>query len=224
MEKIDDSVSLSEQAYFLLKKAIISGSLEPEKELPEERLAIDLGLSRTPLREAMQRLAMEGLITLNKRKPATVATFTKDESLEFMELRRLLEVYNLEKVVLSENLFFISDLENNLIEQRQAISTEDFQEFIDVDRKFHLILASQSDNNKIKQLIQQVNTGVNRAFLVLTDTGKMGVMDAYNEHTRVVEAIKKKDVDLAKKEMEVHLNNVEERFLISYNKTKIGGC
>lgn len=218
MEKVKTTVSLAEQAYSLLKKAIISGKLAPEKELPEEKLAADLGVSRTPLREAIQRLAMEGLIILNKGKPATVATFTEEDSLEFMELRRVLEIYNIRKVVFVENPIFINELEKNLHKQMEAITNNDFQKFIDYDRKFHLILASQNENEKIKQLIHQMNTGVNRAFLVLSNTVHVSAIEAYNEHERIVIAIKNKDIKLAEKEMTEHLNSVEKRFLVYFKE------
>ena len=213
MEKVIVRASLAEQAYSLLKKAIISGKLAPKTELTEEKLASDLGVSRTPLREAIRKLAMEGLINLNKGKPATVATFTKEDSLEFMELRRVLEVYNIEKIIFNNDAFFISKLEDNLQEQMKAISNDDFQEFIDYDRKFHLILASQNENGKIKQLIHQMNTGINRAFLVLSNTVHMSAIEAYEEHERITAAIKNQDLELATKEMTEHLNNVKKRFL-----------
>lgn len=212
------AVSLADQAYSLLKKAIISGKLAPEKELPEEKLAADLGVSRTPLREAIRRLAMEGLVVLNKGKPATVATFTKEDSLEFMELRRVLEIHNIKKVVFIENPSFINELEENLQKQLKAITSDDFHKFIDYDRRFHLILASQNENNKIRKLIHQMNTGVNRAFLVLSNTVHVSAIEAYEEHDRIVKAIKSKDMLLAVEEMTEHLINVEARFSVYFKR------
>lgn len=208
--------TLAEQAYTLLKKAIISGKLAPETELTEEKLASDLGVSRTPLREAIQKLAMEGLVDLNKGKPATVATFSKEESLAYMELRCVLEVYNIEQIIFNNDMLFVRELEENLQEQMKAIANDDFQEFIDYDRKFHLILSSQNQNEKIKQLIHQMNTGVNRAFLVLSNTVHMSAIEAYDEHKRIIEAIKEKNIELAKQEMTDHLKKVEERFLVYF--------
>ena len=218
MEKVTVAVSLADQAYSLLKKAIISGKLAPEKELPEEKLAADLGVSRTPLREAIRRLAMEGLVVLNKGKPATVATFTKEDSLEFMELRRVLEIHNIKKVVFIENPSFINELEENLQKQLKAITSDDFHKFIDYDRRFHLILASQNENNKIRKLIHQMNTGVNRAFLVLSNTVHVSAIEAYEEHDRIVKAIKSKDMLLAVEEMTEHLINVEARFSVYFKR------
>ena len=218
MEKVKTALPLAEQAYYLIKKAIISGKLASEKELPEENLAKDLGVSRTPLREAIRRLAMEGLVVLNKGKPATVATFTKEDSLEFMELRRVLEIYNIKKVAFVDDPVFIHELEENLKKQMEAITNDNFQEFIDHDREFHLILASQNENSKIREMIHQMNTGVNRAFIMLSNTVHMSAKSAYEEHRRIVDAIKQRDMELATKEMTEHLKNIEERFLFYYKK------
>ncbi|MCG7334898.1 GntR family transcriptional regulator [Sporosarcina sp. ACRSM] len=218
MEKVIKPTSLAEQAYSLLKQSIISGKLAPKTELTEERLANDLGVSRTPLREAIRKLAMEGLIDLNKGKPATVATFTKEDSLDYLELRRVLEIYNIENIVLNDDGQLIKELENNLKEQMKAISSNDFQDFMNYDREFHLILASQNKNRKIKQLIHQMNTGINRAFLILSNTVEMSAIEAYHEHLRIIEAIKSKDLELSKREMMMHLKKVEDRFLIYFKR------
>lgn len=221
MEKIVNSFSLAEQAYNLLKKAIISGELAPLTELKEEKIATDLGISRTPLREAIQKLAMEELVVLKKGKPATVATFTNEESVEIMELRQLLEIPNLVKVIANCDKTGIDSLEDNLKQQMKAITNDDYHQFIDYDREFHLILASYNENKKVRSLIHQVNTEVNRAFLLLSNTLGMSAYEAYKEHVRIVEDIKRKDINAAKKAMLIHLQNVRNRFQAYYKEEDI---
>ena len=221
MEKIVNSFSLAEQAYNLLKKAIISGELAPLTELKEEKIATDLGISRTPLREAIQKLAMEELVVLKKGKPATVATFTNEESVEIMELRQLLEIPNLVKVIANCDETGIDSLEDNLKQQMKAITNDDYHQFIDYDREFHLILASYNENKKVRSLIHQVNTEVNRAFLLLSNTLGMSAYEAYKEHVHIVEDIKRKDIDAAKKAMLIHLQNVRNRFQAYYKEEDI---
>lgn len=212
---------MAEQAYNLLKKAIISGELAPLTELKEEKIATDLGISRTPLREAIQKLAMEELVVLKKGKPATVATFTNEESVEIMELRQLLEIPNLVKVIANCDKTGIDSLEDNLKQQMKAITNDDYHQFIDYDREFHLILASYNENKKVRSLIHQVNTEVNRAFLLLSNTLGMSAYEAYKEHVHIVEDIKRKDIDAAKKAMLIHLQNVRNRFQAYYKEEDI---
>lgn len=213
MRKIHQNISLADQAYNLLKKAIISAELAPEEELPEEKLASDLGISRTPLREALKRLAVEGLIVLQKGRPATVANFTVEESLEYMELRRVLEIYNIEGIAAELEGTLIQELKENLALQLEAVTKNDFHDFIELDREFHLILTSRSRNRKIKEMIHHMNTGINRAFLVLSNTLPMSAREAYEEHIKITEALEKKNVALAKEKMVEHMQNVENRFL-----------
>jgi DNA-binding GntR family transcriptional regulator len=218
MKKIVQNESLSEKAFSLLKKAIISGELLPNEVLPEEKLAKDLGISRTPIREALMQLDMEGLIVMQKGRPARVATFSIEESLQFIELRRVLEIYNIEKIASTADEKLISELKDNVNQQLKAVANDDFQEFIELDREFHLILASKNDNKKIVEMIHQMNNGVNRAFLILSNTVHESAKDACEEHLKLIKALESRDVALARDYMIEHMNNVEKRFILYYSK------
>lgn len=218
MRKIVQNESLAEQAYNLIKKEIITGRLGDNEPLPEEKLAKELGISRTPLREALRKLAMEGLVVPQKGKPARVATFTREDSLEYMEIRSILEIDNIVKIISSIDEPFIDQLKENVEKQLQAVGKDDFQTFIELDREFHLLLASKNNNKKYREMIHQMNTGVNRAFLILSNTIPTSAKEACQEHIEIIEALESKDVQLAKKKMIVHLTNVEKRFLNYFNK------
>jgi DNA-binding GntR family transcriptional regulator len=218
MKKIVQNESLSEKAFNLLKKAIISGELLPDEVLPEEKLAKDLGISRTPIREALMQLAMEGLIVMQKGRPARVATFTIEESLHFIELRRVLEIYNIEKIATIADEKLISELKDNVDRQMKAVASNDYQDFLELDREFHLILASKNDNKKMGEMIHQMNNGVNRAFLTLSNTIHFSAKDACEEHLKLIMALESNDVALSREHMIEHMNNVERRFVQYYSK------
>ncbi|PAV28402.1 GntR family transcriptional regulator [Virgibacillus profundi] len=220
MKKIIQNESLAAQAYNLLKKSIISGEFSSNEELPEEKLAKYLGISRTPIREALMQLSMEGLLVLQKGRPARVATFSVEESLHFIELRRVLEIYNIEKVTLKVEEKLISELKENINQQLKAISKNDYQNFIEFDREFHLILASENENKKIGEMIHQMNNGVNRAFLILSNTLISSAQEAYEEHLRLIKALENKDVTLARESMIEHMDNVEKRFIKNFSKVE----
>lgn len=218
MEKIPKFHSLADQAYEMIRKAIISGELAPKADLPEEKISSDLGISRTPLREALRKLANEGLVEIHKGRPATVATFTKEDSLHNMELRKVLETYNIEKIAMIVDYKLIAELKENIVHQLDSVSSNDFLEFIDLDREFHLLLAGKSQNPKLRAIIEQVNTEVNRAFLLLSNVLLITAKEAVSEHSLIVEALEKEDSQLARVEMEKHMANIERRFLIDYYK------
>ena len=98
MRKIKKPDSLADQAYDLIRKDILTGTLAPNEELREGKFALELGISRTPLREAIRRLATDGLVVLQSGKPAIVSSFTKEDALHHMEVRKLLETYNIEQI------------------------------------------------------------------------------------------------------------------------------
>ena len=218
MKKIVQNESLAVKAYNLLKNAIISGKLLPDEALPEEKLAKELGISRTPIREALMQLAMEGLVILQKGYPSKVATFTMEESLQFIELRRVLEIYNIERIVSTADEKLICELKENANRQMKAVSNDDFQDFIELDREFHLILASRNNNKKIVELIHQMNNGVNRAFLILSNTLHSSAKEACEEHLMLIKALESKDVTLARDCMIEHMKNVEKRFVTYFSK------
>ena len=218
MKKITKTLSLADQAYEMIRKAIISGKLAPEEDLPEEKIATDLGISRTPLREALRKLAIEGLVELHKGRPAMVATFSKEDALHQMELRKVLETYNIERIAKTFDPRLLRNLKKNIDYQLEAVEVDDFHDFIDLDREFHLLLAGKSHNPKLSEIIENVNTGVNRAFLVLSNTLPISAKEAVGEHKSIVEALEMQDSQIAKGEMEKHMANIERRFLVYFQK------
>ncbi len=218
MRKIKKPESLADQAYNLIRKDILTGTLAPNEELREEKFAMELGISRTPLREAIRRLATDGLVVLQTGKPAIVSSFTKEDALHQMEVRKLLETYNIEQVASFVTPIFINTLKNNLKLQKRAADKNDFHEFIDLDREFHLILANQNPNKKLREMIHTINTGVNRAFLILANTYPISAMEASGEHENIVDALEEKDEVAAIKAMLEHMDNIERRFLHYYKR------
>jgi DNA-binding GntR family transcriptional regulator len=211
LQRIIKKETLAEQAFNLIKKDIISGKLAPDEELPEKKLAEELGISRTPIREALKRLAAEGLIMISDAKMATVASFTEEDALQFLEIRELLEVYNLEIIADTFQDRLLEELKENLESQWQAIKEDCYEEFIELDREFHLLLAKENPNPKLRDMIHTSNTGVNRAFLVLSNTLRLSAKEAYEEHNRIFTALQSKHVETAKKEMSAHMKNIERR-------------
>jgi DNA-binding GntR family transcriptional regulator len=218
LRKIKKPESLADQAYNLIRKDILTGTLAPNEELREEKFAMELGISRTPLREAIRRLATDGLVVLQTGKPAIVSSFTKEDALHQMEVRKLLETYNIEQVAHLVTPKFIKTLNDNLKLQKRAADKNDFHEFIDLDREFHLLLANQNPNTKLREMIHTINTGVNRAFLILANTYPISAMEASGEHEDIVTALEIKDEPAATKAMLEHMDNIERRFLHYYKK------
>ena len=215
--------TLADQAYDALKEAITKGELKEKETLPEERIAKMLGISRTPLRDALNRLSAEGLIVQETGKPAVVAGFNELNAIETLEVRGLLEVNNIEKIIFKVDQSFINSLRSNVELQLEAIENNKYDQFIELDRKFHLALASKNPNSLYKDLVLKLNTNVNRSFLILSNSLPKSAKDAYSEHLDIIDALEKRDVTLAKNKMIIHMNNVEKRILKFYAEQKTDG-
>lgn len=129
MKTIKNS-TLADQAYESLKEAITKGELKENETLPEERIAKKLGISRTPLRDALNRLSVEGLVIQETGKPAVVAGFNELTALETLEVRGLLEVNNIEKIIFKVDKEFIKNLKENVELQLEAIENNKYDKFI----------------------------------------------------------------------------------------------
>ncbi|MBM7587735.1 DNA-binding GntR family transcriptional regulator [Bacillus pakistanensis] len=211
LEKLKQKETLAQQAYRAIKKAIIQGEFIPNDTLPEEKLAEDLGISRTPLREALNQLAFEGLIELEKGKKARVAPFTEENFHQFIELRLLLEPLNLERLILPLPSSFLHELQHSLETQQSAIHTRDFNLFIEEDTRFHLLLAQQGSNKKLADFINQLNSSLNRRFLILSGTLESSAQEAYLEHQRIYQHLKALNFTKACDEMSNHIEHIEKR-------------
>ncbi len=213
MEKIVKQATLADQAYEYIKKMIITGKLKPGQELPEEKLALELGISRTPLREALKRLAVDALIELRKPRPAIVAAFTFQDVKEIMELRRLLEIYGLENLSKADQQPVMQEMKKNIKRQFHAVKAQNVVGFMDLDQEFHSFLYQNHANNRLKAMIKGINSGGSRAFLLLSDTAADSAEKAYGEHLSIIQAIEERDIDKAKQQLAIHLDNIENRLL-----------
>ena len=213
MEKIVKQATLADQAYEYIKKMIITGKLKPGQELPEEKLALELGISRTPLREALKRLAVDALVEMRKTKPAVVAAFTFQDVKEIMELRRILEIHGLENLSKADQQPVMHEMKKNIKRQFQAVETQSVVKFMDLDQEFHSILYHNHANNRLKEMIKGINSGGSRAFLLLSDTAADSAKKAYGEHLSIVQAIEEGNLEKAKQQLAIHLDNIENRLL-----------
>src|SRR5699024_6560585 len=152
---------------------------------------------RTPLRDALNRLAAEGLVVQKQGAPSEVAGFSKERSLEYTELRKLLEVYNIEKIIGSVTEDVINELEKNLEDQLLSIKPLSYNDFTEQHHHFPLLSASVNQISHLRKLIHRMNTVVNRAFILLPNTVVRSAEEAHDVLLEIFELIKEKDTDTA---------------------------
>jgi DNA-binding GntR family transcriptional regulator len=191
-----DSRTLWEQVRDRLREEILSGELAPGAVLSEVSLARSLGVSRGPIREALGRLASEGLVTITPRRGAIVTELTRDEFIDAYQVREALETLAIRLAVprLSEpDLGRLRELHQQMIEHARR---DEVNAFFDANAAFHRFLVTASGNGKLDEMYR----------LLLDQTGRYlarslalrGSLDkSISEHSAILEAVEAGDAERA---------------------------
>ena len=153
---MNEYLPLRDVVFNTLRQAILRGELKPGERLMEIQLANKLGVSRTPIREAIRKLELEGLVLMIPRKGAEVAEITEKSLRDVLEVRRALEELAVqlacEKITKEE----IRELERVAKEFQQVVKSRDITEIAEVDVCFHDIIYTATDNQKLIQLLNNL--------------------------------------------------------------------
>jgi DNA-binding GntR family transcriptional regulator len=197
--------NLDQKAYEILKNMIIERRILPGEKIPQEKLAQELGISRTPLVSALKFLEHEKLVESKPRKGFFVRLFTNHEMISILELREVLEglaarraASNItERQIEKLKTFFKQFAENNDITDIKAYAME--------DRRFHNFITEIGAKEFLKSILQTYNI-ISASYLFLSSEGLVRLPnDTINEHREVIDAISQRDADKAEKLMRLHL-------------------
>ncbi|MFL6711295.1 MAG: GntR family transcriptional regulator [Massilia sp.] len=204
---MDDTVSAARRVYLALRQRIVEMSMLPGARIVERDLAEELGISRTPVHEAVQRLAEEGLVEVVPRSGTFVARIPLEGLDEAMMVRNALESAIIEKAAARATPEGVATLRAILQMQAAAIAASDFRAFHHSDELFHATLAELSGYPGVWPIILQAKTQVDRyRQLTLPLQGRMG--GVLEEHNAVVDAIAAGDPVKAVQAMREHLDHV----------------
>ncbi len=212
LPKVKENKSLVEKAYDVIKKAIICMDVEPGQALPEEWLVEQLGISRTPIRSALNKLAHEELVDIYPGRGTFVARVTYDNMVNTLEVREVLEI--LAARLASRNR---SDTKNRkklkeaLKMQESILKTDlDIQLYLEYDNQFHNTISKLADNEVLEKQIGELKDKFNR-FVILSKSlqEKKRAVEVIREHKMILEAILKGDTENAVAAMAKHIRNVK---------------
>ena len=194
--KINEYLPLRDIVFQTLRNAIIIGELQPGERLMETQLAEKLGVSRTPIREAIRKLELEGLVIMVPRKGAQVAQFTEKDIQDVLEVRAALESLAAKLACKRMDDRSFLKLQLAIAEYSYAAKNKDLEMMIEKDVEFHDIICNATQNDKLIQLFNNLKEQVNRYRITyLKNVEDSETVEA--EHLAILEALKNKDEDVA---------------------------
>lgn len=201
--KLDSYKPLREIVLEALREAIVNGVLIPGERLMEIQLAEEMGVSRTPVREAIRKLELEGFVVMIPRKGAYVAGVSFKDVKDVFEIRAALEGLAAglaaEKVTQEE----IEQMERALHYEREPDSLE---EMVQSDTDFHALLYKASRNERLINILANLREQIQR-FRTTSLAVPGRVKNAIQEHRAMVDAIARHDVEDAQSLASTHIEN-----------------
>lgn len=202
---------LREQVYDTLRERIASGELPADSKFYEIALAKELGVSRTPVREALALLARDGLL-VQMARGFRFPRFTPREIMEIIEIRLLLEPYAIERMVAGGPRKAMQELGRRVRRDLFAVGHETAQAYADAHRKIRTDIYGHVGNRQLAEAIVRYEDSVNYIRIrTLDDAGLRRI--SYEGMLKLADAIEACDADAARAAMEQQLLNARQAFL-----------
>ena len=213
---------LREIVYEELKRQILKGEIAPGHRMMEVELADDMGVSRTPVREAIRKLEKEGLVTIEPRKGAYASDISIKDMVDVLEVRQYLESLAAGMAAARITPEEKQQLQEATDAYKQAVESEDTSEIIKWDENFHKIIVDCSGNKTLIQMISQVQELALRVrYIDYDDVSRYKNQPL--EHQEIEEAIMSGNADKAREEAYAHLARLKEFVMMQGDKIVKGG-
>jgi DNA-binding GntR family transcriptional regulator len=194
------------RAYDAIKQMILSGELAPGAFLAERPLAARLGMSTTPVRSALQRLEVEGLLSISPQQGAVVRDFSFRDITELYEIRMALEPFVARQIAGRLTPDQVERIQANLKAQRENLARRDISRCVRLDEDFHTLFSEFLDNREICRVMSQLRDKTHRVFSRVFALNPGRMEGSYQEHVVIAETIIQGDADLAAQRVEAHLD------------------
>lgn len=205
---MNEYLPLRDVVFNTLRQAILKGELAPGERLMEIQLAEKLGVSRTPIREAIRKLELEGLVLMIPRKGAEVAKISEKSLRDVLEVRRSLEELAIELACQRMSEEEMDELEQVQNHFREAISRGEAMAIAETDEHYHDIIYHGTGNEKLVQMLNNLREQMYRYRLeYIKDEDKRQVLLVEHEHILI--ALKNRNIADAKNAAREHIDNQE---------------
>jgi len=210
--KLDNYKPLRELVFENIREAIINGHLKPGERLMEIQLAEELGVSRTPVREAIRKLELEGFVVMIPRKGAYVTDITIKDIVDVFELRWALEALAAELAAERATEEEIEQMERHLLELAKVIEEQDVKKIVEIDTRFHETIYTASRNKRLGQILSLLGELIQR-YRTLTLSKSERIKVTMEEHRAIVEALAARDPQRAGRLAQEHIESAENSLM-----------
>lgn len=213
-----DHVNLDQKVYSQLKSMILDQNLKSGSKIYQEKLAEDLGISRTPLVNALKKLEQEHLITAIPRKGFYVREFSKEEMVYIFELREVLEGLAARRASLRISDRQIQKLQNLFKGLKTSEASGSVEKYAKEDRCFHHFLIKIGGDDLLSNMLETYSV-ISFSYLVKFRGGLVRPpQETLPEHLAIIEAIIKKDPEMAEQAVRLHFKRSREKLIKDFNE------
>jgi DNA-binding GntR family transcriptional regulator len=209
---IEDSDTLRKKVLDYLREKILSGAMCPDERLIETKIAREIGVSRTPVREALHSLEQERLVKAIPRVGYVVTRMQKEEVEEICEIRVAIEGLAIRRAIEREQKKLANDLRKNILRQRSEISKGNLRAYVELDAQFHEVSAVLSGSSRLLEMALMLRRHMLRfriQALYIIETA----LKSLKGHERILEAVEKGDSMAAVAVLEQHLKSAKDDIL-----------
>lgn len=215
--KLDGYKPLREIVFETLREAIINQVLKPNERLMETQLAEELGVSRTPVREAIRKLELEGFVIMVPRRGVYVAGISMKDIYEVFEVRGALEALAAslaaERITEEE----LEEMERRLVKEAEETEANNLENIVEIDTSFHALLYKAARNERLINFVNNLQEQLHRfRSASLAHPGRSKT--ALEEHRKIVEALAERNGKLVEQLAREHIENAEQAMLLSLEK------
>jgi DNA-binding GntR family transcriptional regulator len=223
-------LSIREKAYLYIQQLIANGTMPAGSGISELLLAKELGSSRTPIREAMNQLAAEGLLTQSSGGGMVVAQLTREDIIELYEMREALEVYAAgriaghalrpaDKVRLQGLIDDVAKLEKELLKSKKvSLDAQQMERFIGYDLGFHALLMSMTNNSRLQKIVNDTRLLISIFAIHRKGHDAASLKSIREYHQQVLDAVERQDGAGAMSALARHIQASREERLNEYDE------
>ncbi len=211
-----DNRNLNDRIYYYIRDRIVNNEIEPGSRIQYDELIKTLGVSRTPLRDAINRLQRDGLIEVKARSGTFVSIPKAKDIIEIYDLRKSLEILALDLAYERISTDMLDQLLKQAEAADQAIDQGDPKPFFEADREFHRTIINHSNNSRLIQIMDTLEVQIKWFGIIITKNFNRP-KQANEKHKQMLTALFEKDLDEAKQLMAEHIDEIKHYTIADFS-------